>query len=182
MELFLKFSGLGAMAVAWLFVVAPAVRYGINFKNETITIATIKSKRVMDIVSRGLVIGSILQGLFLFYLLNRFSLHLTDIGSLLYLSANLATILVAIFHYDKYPHVHDLFSYYYFIVCPISLAFIGYSLFPTYFVVSIFSFLLILLFGSASLWLIATVNAKNALLELWIFFILSIWTTVMTVI
>jgi hypothetical protein len=48
--------------------------------------------------------------------------------------------------------------------------------------VSIFSFLLILLFGSASLWLIATVNAKNALLELWIFFILSIWTTVMTVI
>lgn len=180
-QVFLRFSGILATLVAWLFVVAPAIAYGIDSKNEPITAAVVKNRKVMMIVSFGLIVGAFLQGFFLFYLIQRFGLPLFGIGSFLYLTSNIATILVAIFHFDKHPKIHQTFAEYYFVVSPLSLAFIGFTAIKNGAHLFIFSLIIVLLYFAGSGIVIKKLGSQNAWLEMWAFIMLSVWTIVFTV-
>jgi hypothetical protein len=179
-QLFLRFSGILAMFVAWFFVVGPALHHGIDGKRQTITSATVENKKVARIVGFGLVIGAFLQGLFLFYLIQRFQLHLLSIGSFLYLTSNIATIFVAFCHYSKYPKIHEFYAKYYFVMSPLSLAFIGFSAMKLNSYLFVFSLIVVLLYFFGIWQLIKRFRSDNALLEMWAFFALSIWTIVLT--
>lgn len=181
-QLFLRFSGILAMFVAWILVVGPALHHGIDSKSQTITLATVENKKVLKIVGFGLIVGAILQGVFLFYLVQKYQFPLLSIGSLMYLSANAATVLVALFHFDKFPKLHEIFARYYFVVSPLSLGFIGLSVMKNDPHLFIFSILIVLFYFVGSLTIIKKINTENALLEFWAFFMLSIWTVVFTIV
>lgn len=175
-----KLSGVIAMLIAWLFVVSPAMKIGINSKSDTITTATLKSDGVKRQISYGLVIGAIFQAIFSLYLMNQFYIPLSNLGIILYLSANLATICVAIFAQNRHPRIHDSLVLYYFIVCPLSLLFIGISIESAsnyHLVISIIS-PIIYFIGQSFLWL--KYRTGNAFMEFWAFFVLSTWTVLMT--
>ena len=92
----------------------------------------------------------------------------------------MATILVAIFTEEKYPRIHFGLVLYYFITCPISLLFIGLSInsvnnFPL--IISVAA-PIIYFVGQAVLW--SKYRFGNAIIELWAFLVLSLWTMVMT--
>jgi hypothetical protein len=180
MELFLRFSGILAMFFAWLFVVTPAIRSGIDSKSQTITSATKKTK-VRRIVSAGLIIGTVFQIVFLVYLTKRFQLHFFDTGCLMYLSTNIATLLVALFTEQRHSKLHGFFAMYYFIVNPFSLILICLPLINSYFYLFVFSVFIVLLSFSGSWWLLKKYG-KTAVLEQWIFLTLSIWTIVLTLV
>jgi hypothetical protein len=180
-QILLRYSGLLASLVAWLFVVRPAMRHGIDGKRQTITTATVENKNVLKTVSFGLTIGAFLQGLFLFYIIQRFDLPVFGIGSILYLTANIATILVAIFHYEKHPKLHETFADYYFIVSPLSLAFIGFTAMKNGVHLFTISVLVVILYFIGS-WRILKKFGKNAMIEMWAFAMLSIWTLIFTIV
>lgn len=178
-QLFLQYSGILAVLVAWVLVVAPAIIGGIDLAKETITGATRLSKKASRVISAGLVIGALLQATFLLHLIQKFHLPYLSIGNLLYLSSNLATILVALFHYDRYPNIHNILVAFYFIFCPLSLGFIAYTLKninPDFFTFSLWVVFFYFLVEGYLL-----IKFKGSVyLEIWAFLILSIWTTVIT--
>ena len=180
LQITLRFSGVLATLFAWLFVVTPAIRFGIDGKRQTIT-STTKDNKVKRIISIGLVVGALLQTVFLFYIIQRFQLHLTDLGCLMYLSTNVATILVAFFTEQKHPKIHEALTEYYFVINPLSLVFIGLSAVGNYFYIFIFSFLIVL-FYFFGIWRLLKKFGKAAIVEQWAFFVLSIWTIVLTII
>lgn len=181
-QIFLKFSGILAMFVAWIFVVGPAMHHGIDSKSQTITLATVENKKVLKIVGFGLIAGAILQGIFLFYIIQKYHVPFFSIGSLMYLSSNIATIMVAIFHFDKFPKFHEAFARYYFVVSPLSLGFIGYSVMKLNPHLFFFSILTVIFYFTGSLIIMKKINTENALLEFWAFFTLSIWTVVFSIV
>lgn len=124
-ELIIKLSGIISILITWLFVVAPAVRAGIDNKRQTISSAT-KKREVAIPVNFGLVIGTFFQILFLSYLHKRFELGYFNFGSILFLTTNLATIMVVLLPEHKYFKAHSFFVKYYFVFNPISLLYISY--------------------------------------------------------
>jgi len=169
-----RFSGIIAMFIAWLFVVASALKFGINSKSDTITTSTTKSGSVRLVISCGLVVGALFQSIFLFYLIRRFSVQLFNLGSVLYLSANMATIFVAFFTQNKHPKIHKIMALYYFLVCPFSLLFIGFSIKSSNQYPLLVSMLAPIMYfiGQAFLW--KKYRFGNTLMELWAFVVLSV--------
>jgi len=161
-------------------VVAPAVNFGINCKSDNITSATTKSSPVRKIIGFGPITGAIFQALSLSYLIKKFSLDVYDFGSLLYLSANLATVFVAFFNYHKHPKIHDALAKYYFFACPLSLLFIGISAKINNYYPLLISVIAPILYFVGQLLLYKKYRRGNALMEVWAFSILSIWTLIMT--
>ncbi|MFA6520651.1 MAG: DUF998 domain-containing protein [Candidatus Paceibacterota bacterium] len=180
-QVFIKFSGVLAIFSAWVLVIYPAIRYGINTKRETVSLATLENKKVGKIVGLGLIVGTFFQIMFLFYLTQKFSLSYLNLGCLLYLSANLATILVAIFTYRKYPVIHNFFTKYYFSIMPISLVLITFPIRNTSAnILFIFSLLMFVLYLFGQIFLFIKHKEGNSLMEAWAFVTLSVWTLVMT--
>lgn len=166
------------MLFAWLFVVAPALRFGIDGKRYTISSAT-KNDKVRIIVSTGLIVGSLFQIAFLIYLLLKFQLSFFNIGGMFYLSATIATILVALFSEHKYFKIHSFFVKYYFLIFPISLLMISGTLLYEYINLFIFTFLSVFLYFFGVWWTIKKFGI-SAKVEQWAFLVLSIWTIVLT--
>lgn len=177
-ELILKLSGIVSIVITWLFVVAPAIRAGIDNKRQTISSATI-NRRVAVPVTFGLIIGTFFQIIFLSYLLNRFELDFLNFGSILFLTSNLATILVALLPEHKYLKIHSFFVKYYFVTNPISLLYISYlANKPFLFVIAIGS---VILYFSGIL-IIIKKEGVCARVEQWAFLTLSALTVFMTVV
>ncbi len=175
-----RFSGVMAIFIAWFFVVAPALKFGINSKFETITVSTTKSQSVKKLIGCGLIVGAVFQSLFLFYVARKFSISLFDFGSLLYLSANLATVLVAFFTHSRCPKIHSIMVLYYFITLPVSLLFIGISAEPNSRYLLLVSVFAPTLYFAGQVLLFKKYKNYNALMEFWAFFVLSIWTLAAT--
>ena len=177
----MKFSGILAIFSAWILVIYPAIRYGININKETISVATANNEKIEKVVNFGLVIGTLFQIIFLFYLIQKFSLSYLSFGCLLYLSANLATLSVAIFTYRKHSVIHNFFTRYYFFMMPVSLVLIvfpirntsAHVLFP-------FSLLVLVLYLLGQIFLFTKHKEGNGLMQSWAFITLSVWTLVMT--
>ncbi|MCA9377237.1 hypothetical protein H6763_00290 [Candidatus Nomurabacteria bacterium] len=176
----LQISGLVAVIIAWVFVVTPAICSGIDPKRQTITNATKKSKRVSFIISFGLVFSAIFQSIFALYLIDRFDLSFSNIGILVYLSTNIATMFLAFFHIERHPKLHIFFAIYYFIVSPISYGLIGSSISGSSNHLFELSILMILLYGFGELVLLYKYRG-GALAEIWPILLLSIWTMVFTI-
>jgi len=177
-ELILKLSGIISILITWLFVVVPAIRSGIDNKRQTISSAT-KKREVAIPVSFGLIIGTLFQILFLSYLLKRFELGYLNFGSILFLTTNLATIMVALLPEYKYFKAHSFFVKYYFVFNPISLLYISYLANNVLlFAVAIVS---VILYFSGIIRIIMQ-EGVCARVEQWAFFTLSILTIFMTVI
>lgn len=177
----LNLSGILAILIAWLFVVFPALKYGINPTKQTITSATSLSKVVKRYITFGLIVGSFFQGLFIFYIIEKFQIPLFSIGNILYLTTNIATIFVALYNFDKHPKFHTFFALYYFIMCPISLILISLSVIQSYYYIFIFSLAIVLMYTIGES-LIYKKFKGCAYLEIWAFFMLSIWTIVMIIV
>jgi hypothetical protein len=180
-QLLMKFSGVLAIFSAWILVVYPAICYGINTKKETISLATLGNKKVEKIVGLGLIVGTLFQIVFLFYLTQKFFLSYLNFGCLLYLSANLATILVAIFTYRKHQIIHTFFTRYYFFMMPISLVLIVFPIRNTSaHILFSFSLLILVLYLLGQIFLFTKHKEGNGLMQSWAFLTLSVWTLVMT--
>lgn len=175
-----KISGIIAIIIAWFFVVTPALKFGINSKSDTITTSTNKNSVHKKIISFGLVVGAVFQTMFAVYLIRRFSIPLLSPGIIMYLSANVATICVAIFTEKKYPKTHKIMARYYFIVCPLSFLFIGLSLKSTDIYPKMISIITPIVYFVKQSVLWKKYKTDNALMEFWAFIILSLWTIVMT--
>lgn len=178
-DIFLRLSGILAMLFAWLFVVAPAVEHGIDSKNQTISSAT-KNDKVRHRVSTGLILGTLFQISFLFYLLSRFQLSYLSIGSILYLSSTFATILVALFPEHKHFKIHSFFAKYYFLVFPSSLLLIAWNMGKEN-NIFIFTCLSVFLYFFGVLWNLKKFGI-SAKVEQWAFLVLSAWTIVLTIV
>jgi hypothetical protein len=174
-----RFSGVIAILIAWIFVVFPAFKSGIKLKTDTITTST-SDKYTNAIISIGLILGALFQAWFLIYLQRIFRFNAISIGSVLYLTANLATILVALFTEKRNKLIHQLLVTYYFFACPLSLLFIGLSLEGHHNYLADTSFLIPIMyfFGQFLLW--RKFKKPNTLMQMWAFVILSIWTLAMT--
>lgn len=179
-ETFIKFSGIFATLVAWGLLVVPAVRSGMKVRSETITTAADSNHVVRFFVDFGLILGSILQALFLLFVIKTYHIGIFSVGSLGYLSTNLTTVLLTFFPHSKHTTVHNILTRYYFIANPIFLLLIGADLntnntLPL--TVSIATAVLYFL-GQTALYI--KYQKGNFLMECWGFLMLSIWTTVMT--
>lgn len=169
------------MFFAWIFVVFPALHFGIDIRKETISSATFKDDGVNTIIGFGLVAGALSQIVFLSYIVQKFFINYISVGCILYLTANLATILVAFFTYKKHPLIHKLLTRYYFFIMPTSLIFIGSYIKNTGgYVLFFFSLLVLILYSIGQLFLFKKYRGSNSLMEFWAFGILSIWTLVIT--
>jgi len=102
-------------------------------------------------------------------------------GSLLYLSTNIATILVALFPAQKFPNIHRFCADYYFLVNPISLVLIGLSIAHDNYYIYIFSIILVIIYFMGFFWQLIKFKI-NALMEMWAFLTLSVWTLVLTLV
>jgi len=171
----MKYSGILAIIVAWLFVAGPT--FTINGKKNTISEATKKYSSKI-IISIGLVFGSFLQFLFLLYLNAKFGLNSYSVGSLLYILTNIATVLVAVFTIQKNPRMHTFLVRFYFIVHPISLFILGVSI--RIILVQTISSLLIVSYAIGAMFVWQRYKKQNAYMEEWAFLILSLWVLFMT--
>lgn len=149
-------------------------------RKDTVSTATAKDKRVKRIVGVGLLVGAPFQALFMFYLMRRFSIQFISLGSFLYLTANLATMLVAYFTLDKFPAAHRRLVQYYFVAMPLSMIFIGIYVRTAGLLPLLVSLAAPLLYLGGSLSLFRTHKKGNALVEMWCFAVLAVWTFVMT--
>ena len=180
MEIFIRLSGLLAMFSAWVFVVAPAIRYGIDGKRQTISSLT-RNVKVRIIVSFGLIIGTIFQIIFLVYLHTRFPQGLSYIGSMIYLSAQVATIMVVLFPEYKHFKIHNFFVKYYFVFFPISLVIIT-GIFPSKnSCLFILNCLVTLSYFLGTWWSFSKFGA-SARVEQQAFLILSLWIVFLTIV
>jgi hypothetical protein len=181
LQFFVRFSGIFAIIAAWMLVIYPAIRFGINTRKETVSLATLKNEQVGKVVSFGLVVGTLFQIIFLFYFSQKFLLNYFSFGSLLYLTANSATIFVAFFTYKNYPTIHKFFVEYYFFAMPISLVFLVYHLKDTSaHILFSFSIFILILYFVGQLLLFLKHKESNSLMEAWAFAMLSAWTLVVT--
>lgn len=180
MSIFLRSSGLLAMIFAWLFVVVPALKFGIDGKRQTISSAT-KNNGVRIIVSIGLTLGSLFQFLFLRYLLFRFNLSFFNMGGMMYSSAIVATVLVAIFTEHRFVNIHSFFVKYYFCIFPISLLLVMSNTINEHQNLFAFSCLIVFLYFGGIWWTIKKFGI-SAKVEQWAFFVLSVWTMVLTLV
>lgn len=147
-------------------------------KKQTISSAT-KNRAVAIPVNFGLIIGTLFQILFLSYLLRRFELGYLNFGSILFLTTNFATIMVALLPEYKYFKIHSFFVKYYFVFNPISLLYIS-NLANNALLFTVAIALVIIYFsGVIKIIMQEGVCAKA---EQWAFFILSVLTIFMTVI
>ncbi len=174
-----RYSGMVAILICFACLVAPTVVLRTNHKSETITQSTLRNSRARKVVYYGLIVGAFFQALFLGFLQKHFSMPLFSIGPLLYLSTSVATILSAL-SYGKYPNVHYGVGVYYFIFCPVSVFLISYSVEPNYPTLFLFSLATSLLYALGQLGILVKYRRGNAFMEIWAFFVLAVWTSVMT--
>lgn len=179
-DLMLKMSGVFAILIAWLIVVLPALRYGIDLRRQTITSATCLDKRVSRIITSGLIVGAISQGIFTFYIVDYFQIPMLRIGNITYLTTNIATILASIFHFNRHPKVHSIFVSYYFIFCPLSIGLIGFYVLDTHNFLTLLSMIILSLYVIGELLLLKKFKS-SAYLEIYAFILLSIWTLAFTI-
>lgn len=175
-----RFSGIIAMFIAWLFVVTPAIKFGVNHKSDTITTAITNNDSASKVINRGLIIGAMFKMIFLLYLIKRFSIPPYGLAPILYLTTYMATICLAFFTQVKYPIIHYLIALYIFIVGSFSLLFIGVSAksfnqFPLYISVGA---TIVYFLGQIIIW--KKYKFGIALMEIWGFVILTVWTVTMT--
>lgn len=121
-----------------------------------------------------------MQALFILYLSDKILSVMWNLGTILYLSSNVATVLVALIFYEKHPKLHTFLTRYYFFVLPLALLLIGFMLksqYPTFY---IFTILILVLYALGQFILYKKYRVGNVLMEGWGFVILTAWTLVTT--
>jgi hypothetical protein len=176
-------SGLIAMSIAWLMIVViPLVILPIKHKTETISSALARHSTVLYIVSISLVIGAFFQGWFFWSVVAWFGdLRAGMFVLLISLSMSLATVLAAAFSPVHKSNLHYYSALYYFCIAPFVMAFIGLEF------KEINRFIYILSVMCAGTYIVGNLlmmlwyrSMKNAHLEIYCFFILSVWTVMLT--
>lgn len=120
-----------------------------------------------------------MQALFIFYVCDKFMLDRWNFGSVLYLTANLATVFVGLVYYEKYPRLHTFFTRYYFFTMPLALLLIGYMFGDAHRTIFITTVVLVIAYALGQFSLFRKYQTGNALMEGWGFVILTIWTLMM---
>ena len=121
-----------------------------------------------------------MQALFILYLSDKLLLVRWNLGTILYLSSNVATVFVALVFYEKYPKLHTFLTRYYFFALPLALLVIGLMLrsqYPTFYM---FTILILVFYAVGQFVLYRKYRTGNVLMEGWGFVILTIWTLLMT--
>lgn len=166
------------MFFVWVFVVTPSSMGKVLRGKQTISFAT-KNKAKRRLIYFGLMAGAISQIAFLYYLVQRFSIKLPNLGVFIYLSTNISTLLIPFFNMWK-SKIHEALVFYYFAANPLSLLLIGLTIrsqFPTLFIISLLVFLAYFIIVVR---LIVIHKMRSASMERWAFLMLSIWTLFMT--
>lgn len=178
----LHYSGLMSIVVVWgVIVIYPTFKLPIKLKHETISQAMALNTNVLKVVCKGLIVGGIFQGLFLLYLYNRFNIPITHPLSYLFISLSLATILAGVFNPVKFPNTHLAVSAYYLFFSPIVMLATGYFLYNSEKIVALVSLICgsLYVIGGFIL-MIRYRNIQAASLEIYSFFILSLWAVIFT--
>ena len=121
-----------------------------------------------------------MQALFILYLSDKLLPVRWNLGTILYLSSNVATVLVALVFYEKHPKLHTFLTRYYFFALPLALLLIGLTLksqYPTFYV---FTILILVFYAVGQFGLFRKYHIGNVLMEGWGFVILTAWTLVTT--
>jgi len=175
----IKYSGVISIIITWLFVVRPAFAAGVKSKYKTISHMT-GEKKYLHIINGGLIFGAMMQLLFIRYLMVQYHLALLSIGVILYISTITATLLTTIFPFRKFEKIHTHVVKYYFITIPLAILFIGLQLRPSFSKLFLVSMLVPALYLIAELSVFEEYKKDNALMEMWAFYLLSVWTLIMT--
>jgi predicted MFS family arabinose efflux permease len=181
LQLVQKFSGVIAMIIVWLVLVLyPYLHKDLGYLNETISKLTTKKSHVLKVVTGALLVGSFFQMYFLAYIISRFNISISSLGSLLYLSMGVATICATIFNAKNYPKLHFWSAVYYFIVTPVMILVLGYEFISFGIQVFYASIIFSLLYSFVNLYIYLRHKRTSALFEIWGFLLLSIWTLYIT--
>lgn len=121
-----------------------------------------------------------MQALFIFYVCDKFMLDRWNFGSVLYLTANLATVFVGVVYYEKYPRMHNFFTRYYFFAMPLALLLIGFMLGDAHRAIFVVTVTLVIAYSLGQAGLFKKYRIGNALMEGWGFVILTLWTLMTT--
>lgn len=181
MNLLLRFSGIGAILVTMFLIITPALYEKVKGTYHTISEATLM-KKSLRYVSFGLVLGALLQGVFLVYLAKRFDFSLISLPSILYLSTNLATILVAVYPMHRNKRIHYELVRYYFYISPIVILLMGYKLSSVFPEMLLISFLIFIAYVSSEALLFRKYKKENIIMQSTAFILLAVWTTIATLI
>lgn len=121
-----------------------------------------------------------MQALFGLYLSDTLLPGRWNLGTILYLSSNMATILVALVFYEKHPKLHAFLTRYYFFALPLALLAIGSMLKNQYPPFYVFTILILVFYAVGQFVLFRKYRTGNVLMEGWGFIILTVWTLVAT--
>lgn len=176
MEVLSGLSGIIAIVVTWMLVVAPAVRTGMDGSRQSIS-STTCDVAVGRTVSLGLIVGTVFQVIFLFHLSRKFGFGLWSPGAVLFLSTCVSSFLVAFVPEHRYAILHNILVKYYFVAHPVSLLLIsGYPGIPW---LSAFTIADTLLYYLGTGWILMRYGIC-AHAENWAFLMLSAWTIAAT--
>jgi hypothetical protein len=176
-----KFSGIISIAVVWLVLIGyPYLHRDLGFQKETISALSAKKNNVLRAITTALVIGCFFQMYFLLYMNNKFALGLTSIGSLLYVSMGIATLAATLFNSKHNPNIHFWSTAYYFVVAPVTMVVIGYESVSYNSWILALSSLLSILYVLVNMYLFIRYRGSTAAIEIYCFFVLSLWTLFIT--
>lgn len=173
-----KYAGLLSVVTTGLFIVAPLLTAGNKSKDRTISEIT-NNKNNLYIVNFGLIIGALLQLLFLGYLIDKFQLSTNYLFKIVYFGTIMSPVLTALNPYYKRKTIHNFFVKYYFISSPIYLMMFGLTI-SSYQLLSQLSIIMSLIYILGNIAIFAKYKKENALIEVLSFSLLSIWTIAAT--
>ena len=177
-QVLMRFSGLVAIVIAWVFLIIPVFVVKADFRKETVTSVAGKSKLLRCIITAGLMGGAAMQALFILYLSDKLLLVRWNLGTILYLSSNVVTVFVALVFYEKHPKLHTFLTRYYFFALPLALLLIGHMLKSQYPMFYMFTIIILVFYAVGQFTLFRKYRIGNVLMEGWGFVILTIWTLV----
>ncbi|KKS95065.1 MAG: hypothetical protein UV71_C0013G0015 [Microgenomates group bacterium GW2011_GWC1_43_13] len=177
----LNYSGIISILLVWPLVVFLSLLKGLKYRSKTISQIT-GIKRNLYIINSGLILGSIFQVLFLYFLSKKFPVENMSIFIFIYLTTILAAILTAIFPYYKYLGIHTFVVKYFFIVNPLSLIIFGYLIRNTNIYLSLISIIIPLIYYLGIFGILKAYKGINAIIQIWEFSLLSLWIILISLI
>lgn len=169
------------MLVIWgVLVIYPFFYRDLGYRKETISALGQKKKNVFIAITTALLIGNFFQVVFLTYLQNKYAVNTTSYGFILYLTMCLTSFLATIFVPKYNPKIHFISSACYFVVVPLMMPAIGYEIIPYGNLIFNISIVLSFLYVFVSLFFLKRYKETNAMIEIFCFLILSVWTLFLT--
>lgn len=177
----LKYSGIMSVIITWILVVLPVVRKNNDIYGQSISSAS-SSNNVVRKVSIGLIIGALLQTIFIVYFSQVDEVEVSPLSIVVYFSTILATITTALFPLTRNPKIHNLAVKYFFVVYPIAMILIGLDISSTNLLFTYFSIFISLAYFLGMFVIHKKFGLSNALAEIWAFFVISIWVVNLTLV